>query len=159
MRFIARCIIRTTPEQLFAFHELPDAFARLMPPWEKSRVIESAPNLQVGSRAIVDAHIALWFFVRWESLHTAYDPPYSFEDQQVRGPFRSWRHRHMVEAHPDGAMLIDDVEYEPPLGMLGRLFGRIIIERRLRRLFDYRHLVTRESCERLTKVADVVAGG
>ena len=147
LRFTAQSIIRTTPEQLFAFHELPDAFTRLMPPWEKSRVIESAPNLRVGSRAVVDAYIAPGISIRFESLHTAYDPPRSFEDQQVRGPFQSWHHRHIVEPHPDGAMLIDDIEYEPPLGFLGRLFGRVIIERRLRRLFDYRHRVTREYCE------------
>src|SRR6476619_5832032 len=149
MHFTKRSTIRTTPGQLFAFHELPDAFARLMPPWEKSRVIESAPNLRVGSRAIVDAWIAPGIFIRWESLHTAYDPPHSFEDQQTRGPFRSWRHRHRIEAHPDGATLIDDVEYDPPFGILGRIFGRIIVEHRLRRLFDHRHQVTREYCETL----------
>jgi ligand-binding SRPBCC domain-containing protein len=142
MRFRAQTAIRTTPEKLFAFHELPDAFARLMPPWEKSRVIESAANIHVGSRAIIDAYIAPGVFIRWESLHTAYDPPHSFEDQQTRGPFRSWRHCHIVEAHPDGALLIDDLEYAPPLGILGRVFGRFIIERRLRRLFEYRHRVT-----------------
>lgn len=147
MRFTARTVIGTTPEQLFAFHELPDAFVRLMPPWEKSRVVQSAPNLHKGSRAIVDASIAPGIVLRWESLHTAYDPPHSFEDQQVRGPFRRWRHRHIMEAHPQGAMLIDDIEYEPPLGILGRIFGTAIIERRLRRLFEYRHRVTRDYCE------------
>jgi ligand-binding SRPBCC domain-containing protein len=147
LRFTAQSVIGTTPERLFAFHELPDAFLRLMPPWEKSRVIEAAPNLRPGSRAIIDASIAPWIFVRWESLHTAYDPPHSFEDQQVRGPFRSWRHRHIIEAHSGGAMLIDDIDYEPPLGIVGRIFGRIIIERRLRRLFAYRHAVTRQYCE------------
>jgi ligand-binding SRPBCC domain-containing protein len=147
VRFTARSTIRTTPETLFAFHELPDTFARLMPPWEKSRVIESAPNLHVGSRAIVDAHIAPGIVIRWESVHTAYDPPHSFEDQQARGPFRSWRHRHIIEPHPDGALLIDDIEYDPPLGILGRIFGKFIIERRLRRLFEYRHRVTKDYLE------------
>jgi ligand-binding SRPBCC domain-containing protein len=147
MRFIARSVIRTTPEELFAFHERPDAFTRLMPPWEKSRVIERAANLHIGSRAIVDARIVPGIFIRWESRHTAYDPPHSFEDQQVRGPFRSWHHRHIVEPHPEGAILIDDIEYEPPFGVLGRALAGIVIERRLRRLFAFRHRITRESCE------------
>jgi ligand-binding SRPBCC domain-containing protein len=147
MQFIARSVIHTTPEKLFAFHELPDAFMRLMPPWEKSRVIERAQSLRVGSRAVVDACILPGIFIRWESRHTAYDPPHSFEDQQVRGPFRSWRHRHIIEPHPDGALLIDHIDYEPPFGILGRALAGIVIERRLRRLFAYRHRVTRESCE------------
>jgi ligand-binding SRPBCC domain-containing protein len=150
MRFIARSVIHATPDELFAFHERPDAFTRLMPPWEKSRVIERAANLHVGSRAIVDARIAPGIVIRWESRHTAYDPPHSFEDQQVRGPFRSWRHRHIVERHPEGALLIDDIEYEPPFGILGRALAGIVIDRRLRRVFAFRHRVTREACENLT---------
>jgi ligand-binding SRPBCC domain-containing protein len=147
MRFTARSVIRTTPEKLFAFHELPDVFTRLMPPWEKSRVVEPVSSLRVGSRAIVDARIVPGIFIRWESEHTAYDPPHAFEDQQVRGPFRSWRHRHVVEPHPEGALLIDDIEYTLPFGILGRLFAGVLIERRLRRVFAFRHRVTREYCE------------
>jgi ligand-binding SRPBCC domain-containing protein len=118
-----------------------------MPPWEKSRVIESASNLHVGSRDTVDARIAPGIFIRWESMHAVYDPPHSFEDQQVRGPFRSWRHRHIVEPHPEGALLIDDIEYTPPFGFLGRMLAGVVIERRLRRVFAFRHRVTREYCE------------
>jgi len=147
MRFQARSLIRTTPERLFAFHELPDAFTRLMPPWETSRVIEHAPTLRVGSRAVVGVRIVPGIFVRLESRHTAYDPPRLFEDQQVRGPFRSWRHRHIIEPHPEGAFLIDDIEYTLPFGFVGRLLAGAFIERRLRRMFAFRHRVTRESCE------------
>jgi ligand-binding SRPBCC domain-containing protein len=146
MQFIAKSIIRTTPETLFGFHELPDAFLRLTPPREKIRILEVAPNLGVGSRTVVDVRIAFWYF-RFESLHTAYDPPHSFEDQQVRGPFRSWRHRHIIEAHPQGAILIDDIEYTPPFGALGRALAGIVIKPRLRRVFAFRHRVTREYCE------------
>jgi ligand-binding SRPBCC domain-containing protein len=146
MRFTARSIIRTTPEQLFGFHEQPDAFLRLLPPGEKIRVIQTAPSLEAGSRTIVDIRIAfLW--VTFESLHTAYDPPLSFEDQQVRGPFRSWRHRHIVEPHPDGAILIDDIEYTPPFGLLGHAVDGILIKPRLRKVFAFRHRVTRDYCE------------
>jgi ligand-binding SRPBCC domain-containing protein len=146
MRFIARSLIRTTPEVLFAFHELPDAFLRLLGPSEKIRVVQVAPNLEIGSRTIVDMRIG-FVYIRFESLHTAYDPPHSFEDQQVRGPFKRWCHRHIVKSHPEGAVLIDDIEYTPPFSLLGRLIDPLIIKPRLRRLFAFRHRVTREYCE------------
>jgi ligand-binding SRPBCC domain-containing protein len=141
MHFTARSVIRTTPEKLFAFHELPDALMRLGPPREAIRIIQIAPSLNTGSRTIVDIRIA-FLYVRFESLHTACDPPHSFEDQQVRGPFRSWRHRHIVEPHPDGAVLIDDIDYTPPFGI-----DPIAIKPRLRKVFAFRHRVTREYCE------------
>jgi hypothetical protein len=89
--------------------------------------------------------------VRWVAEHTAYDPPRMFEDVQVKGPFRSWVHRHTVEPHENGSLLRDEIEYEPPLRALGRLASPFLIEPRLRRLFDYRHEVTREWCERVAR--------
>ncbi len=148
MRFVKESIIRASPERVFAFHELPDVFKRLMPPWEKSRIIERAPSLQPGARAIVETKLFGLFNARWEALHTAYDPPRMFEDVQVKGPFRKWRHRHIIEPHETGATLRDEIEYEPPLALLGRLASPLVIVPRLRKLFDYRHEVTRLWCER-----------
>jgi ligand-binding SRPBCC domain-containing protein len=147
MLFIKESLIRAAPERVFAFHELPDAFARLMPPWEKSRIIEAAPNLRPGARAIVETRILGLFKARWVSLHTAYNPPQMFEDVQVKGPFKSWRHRHIISPHEEGATLRDEIEYEPPLGFLGRAFAPLVIIPRLEKLFTYRHEITRQWCE------------
>ena len=147
MLFVKQSVIRATPERVFAFHELPDALRRLTPPWEPTRVVRAAPDLRVGSVAVVETRMLGLVPVRWVARHTAYDPPRMFEDVQAEGPFRSWRHRHTVEPHAEGATLRDEVEYEPPLGVLGRLAAPLLIEPRLRRLFDYRREVTRAWCE------------
>lgn len=151
MLFVKESVVRAPPERVFAFHELPDALQRLTPPWERARVVSAAPDLLPGSVAVVETSVLGPFRVRWVARHTLYDPPRVFEDVQERGPFRLWRHRHVVEPHAEGATLRDEVEYEPPLGALGRLAAPLIIEPRLRRLFDYRHSVTREWCERAAR--------
>jgi ligand-binding SRPBCC domain-containing protein len=147
MKFVQESLMRATPERVFAFHELPDALNRLTPPWESARVIQPAESLRVGSRAIVETRIFFLFKTRWVARHSAYDPPRMFEDVQDSGPFKSWRHRHVIEAHASGATLRDEIEYEPPLGWLGKFAAPLIIVPRLRRLFEYRHRVTREWCE------------
>ncbi len=147
MRFVKESIIRATPERVFAFHELPDVMLRLLPPWESSRVIAPAPSLHIGSRALIDTKLFGLFTVRWEALHTAYERPRMFEDVQVKGPFKSWRHRHIIEPCEEGARLRDEIEYEPPLGLLGKWGAPLLIVPRLKRLFEYRHQVTREWCE------------
>lgn len=147
MRFVKESLIRATPERIFAFHEQPRALELLLPPWEAARVIERAQISQKGSRAVIDTKILGLFNVRWVAEHVAYDPPRYFEDVQIKGPFRSWRHRHTVKPDKDGAILLDEINYEPPLGFLGKLFAPLLVERRLQRLFDYRHKVTREWCE------------
>ena len=147
MRFVKESVIRCTPERVWAFHELPDAFQRLVPPWEKVKVVQRADISQIGSRTILESRMLGPFKVRWVAEHTAYDPPRMFEDVQVSGPFKAWRHRHVIEPHPAGAVLRDEVEFEPPGSIFGAMAGPAFIYPRLEKMFEYRHRVTKEWCE------------
>jgi ligand-binding SRPBCC domain-containing protein len=148
MRFVKQSFIRAAPRRVFEFHEQPDVLSLLTPPSEKARVIQSAKISEVGSQAIVETRIFGPIKARWVAEQTLYDPPHMFEDIQIKGPFRRWRHRHIVEGNADGAILRDEIDYEPPLGFLGHLAAPILIQKRLQKLFDYRHEVTRLWCER-----------
>lgn len=147
MRFVKESLIRASPERVFAFHERPDALRLLTPTWEQARVVQAARISEVGSRAIVEAPVLGPFKTRWVAEHTRYEPPHLFEDVQISGPFRKWRHRHIVSPHSAGAILRDEIDYEPPLWFIGQLAASVFIERRLRKLFDFRHEVTRRHCE------------
>ncbi|MBA3246586.1 MAG: SRPBCC family protein [Pyrinomonadaceae bacterium] len=146
--FVKESLIHAPPECVFAFHELPDALRRLTPPWERARLIQTADISQVGSEAIIETRLFGLWPVRWVARHTAYDPPRMFEDVQISGPFRHWRHRHIIEPHATGALLRDHVDFAPPLGPLGRLAAPVLIIPRLQKMFDYRHAVTREWSEK-----------
>ncbi|HWN09371.1 MAG TPA: SRPBCC family protein [Pyrinomonadaceae bacterium] len=155
MQFLKQSVIGARPERVFAFHELPDVLTLLLPPWESARVIQSARISEVGSQAIIETKVFGPMTMRWIAEHRLYDPPRSFEDVQIKGPFKSWRHRHIVEPHPDGALLRDQIDYEPPLGFLGRAVAPWLIEPRLRKLFEYRHQVTQRWCESPSSQAGV----
>jgi len=63
------------------------------------------------------------FGLRWRmtSLISACEPPGRFVDEQVRGPFRHWRHEHRFEPDGHGGTLMRDlVDFAAPLGVLGR---------------------------------------
>lgn len=147
MRFVKESVIRASPELVFSFHELPDAFERLVPPWENAKVIQKADISNIGSQAIIEQKIFGLVPSRWVAEHTAYDPPRMFEDVQISGPFSSWRHKHIVEPHADGAVLRDEIDLEPPMSFIGDLAVPLFILPRIKKMFDYRHQVTREWCE------------
>jgi ligand-binding SRPBCC domain-containing protein len=147
MRFIKESIILATPERVFEFHEQTNVLSLLIPPWESARIIQPARISKVGAQAVVEMKVFGPFSMRWVAEHTVYDPPHRFEDVQVKGPFRSWRHQHIVEPHANGAILRDEIDYEPPFGFLGRAIAPVLIQQRLKKVFDYRHEVTREWCE------------
>jgi len=147
MRFVKESVIRATVDRVFGFHEQPQALTLLTPPWEQARVVQAARISEIGSQAIIEIKILGPISVRWIAQHMVYDPPRMFEDVQVKGPFRQWRHRHLVIPDRDGAKLRDEIDYLVPLGYFGRLVAASFIKQRLQRMFDYRHDVTRRWCE------------
>ena len=151
MRFVKQSFIRASPELVFEFHEQPDVLSLLTPPSEDARIIQSAKISEVGAEAIIETRLLGPIKATWVAKHSLYDPPHMFEDIQVKGPFRSWRHRHNIQPISGGAVLRDEIDYEPPLGFLGRLVAPILIQKRLQKLFDYRHEVTRQWCEEKIK--------
>lgn len=148
MRFSKSTLIKASPDRVFEFHLLPDAFERLVPPWENAKIIQKADVTKIGSRAIIEQKIFGLVPMQWVAEHTAYDPPRMFEDIQVSGPFKSWRHRHIVEPHPEGAMLIDEIDFEAPMGFLGTIVAPMLILPKIEKMFDFRHEVTKNWCER-----------
>ena len=65
---------------------------------------------------------------------TEFDAPHRFVDEQVAGPFRRWWHEHRFEPDADGTRMIDVVEFESPVGALGRLANRLVLTRYMTRL-------------------------
>ncbi|MBL9039831.1 MAG: TIGR01777 family oxidoreductase, partial [Archangium sp.] len=77
-----------------------------------------------------------------------------FRDEQRGGPFKTWVHTHRMEDLGGGqSALVDDVEYELPLGALGDVFGGGFARGKLDATFDYRHAVTRLDLERHARFA------
>lgn len=146
-RFVRECVIAAPASAVFAFHERPDALQLLTPPWQKTEIIQPPRSLAVGTRVILRTKIGpLWQTM--EAEHVEYEHGVMFADRVVRGPFRSWLHRHIITPiDARSSTLRDDIEYELPLGVVGRLFGGAFAHRELERLFTYRHDVTRRECE------------
>ena len=72
--------------------------------------------------------------LRMTSRITALDFPVSFTDEQVRGPFKSFRHVHEFEATRSGSIMTDRVEFTAPYGILGLLVEKLVLRRYLERL-------------------------
>ena len=147
MRFTKVLDVDAPVDVLWAFHERPDVLELLQPPWERAEVLQPPRSLAAGTRVVVRVRIGP-IPVIFEAEHVACEPGRRFVDRMVRGPFRSWVHEHRFEPRGAGSRLIDDVEYELPLGALGRLAGGAFAARKLERLFAYRHQVTRDHVER-----------
>ncbi len=156
MQFIKESRLASTPEAVFAFHESPGALQSLIPPWEKVVVAEGGGSIRPGSRVILKTYLGP-IPLKWVAEHTEYDPPHLFADRQVSGPFAKWNHRHCIlDDGQGGSILRDEVEYQLPLGRLGQFLGGRLIRNKLKKMFDYRHEVTRKTLESATRLTGPV---
>ncbi len=144
--FVKVSRIGASAERVFRWHERPEALTELTPPWDRVRVVERTGGIdRIGSRVVLAIGRRPWT-LRWIAEHTAYEAGRMFRDVQIEGPFARWEHTHrMTPDGPDACLLEDRVEYALPLGFVGRLLGGWFVRRKLTRMFEYRHRVTREA--------------
>ncbi len=107
--------------EVFAWHERPGAFARLVPPWQPVRLVEEASPLATG-RAVIRLPGGL----RWVAQHRDYEPPHRFVDELVSLPL-AWRHAHEFGEEAPGRTRVTDRVTTP------------VPARLLRPMFAYRH--------------------
>lgn len=145
MIFEKKTRIPCSAEELFRWHEHPGAFRRLMPPGEPVQVLHHDGKITNGARAILLVGFRPLRF-RWELEHRDYIAGRQFCDVQITGPFKSYRHEHVMTPDGDGAcMLSDTIHFEMPFGAAGQLMGHLVMMPKFRRLFEFRHRVTREA--------------
>jgi uncharacterized protein (TIGR01777 family) len=138
--FKHQAVYPCSAEELYRWHSRDGALERLLPPWEKSRVIEKHGGIKPGGIVRLKMHagpIPFYFTAR----HTEEIPGVMFQDIQEKGPFRSWSHSHYFDDTPGGVMLRDLVEYELPAHNLLPRFVRNHVTKSLNILFRHRQSI------------------
>ena len=137
--FVKSVLIDAPVDDVFRFHERPDALTLLSPAFPPVRVISrTGQGVEQGTR--VELQVG---WIPWLAQHTAYEKNRLFVDEQIHGPFAKWTHRHEFEAVGGKTLLTDRIEYQLPGGSLVNLLFGSIVKLGLPRMFAYRHRVTK----------------
>ncbi len=137
-RLRCRMLVPLPIARVFEVFENPYNLAKITPPWLAFRVI-SRDQVVMRTGAEIEYRIRwLGLPLHWKTRITAYEPPFSFTDEQERGPYPLWRHHHTFQPTPEGVVVGDHVEYALPFGPLGRLAHKLVVGNQLRRIFTYR---------------------
>jgi uncharacterized protein len=125
--------------EVFAWHARPGAFERFNPPWRPVRVVKPPRSLHSGETVEIALPLCGPLAIPWKLTHTDYQENSRFCDEQVRGPFRTWRHVHSFIPQNDSSCIMrDEVFFTLPWGLT---LARFFITRELKRLFSFRHMV------------------
>ena len=85
--------------------------------------------------------------MRWTTAISNYDPPHSFTDVQLKGPYSLWHHTHTFKSVEGGTMIADHVRYGLPFGILGRIVHFFKVKRDVQKIFEYREKLIDEKRE------------
>jgi len=123
----------------FAFYGDARNLELITPPLLGFEVTTPAP-IEMGVGTLIDYRLRLhWVPMRWRTRIEAWEPPRRFVDAQIRGPYSLWEHTHtFVEDGPGATIIEDRVRYSIPFGPLGELANRLLVQRDLGQIFDYR---------------------
>ena len=145
-RFERRTRIDAPASMVFAYLLRPGAFERLLPAGDGTRVLARSGAIELDDmRVELSVPVLGPLRQRWVVRHKGYEPGRRFCDVIEQGPFRHWRHEHLVEPIDDvSCELVDSIEFALPGGALGAWIGTPITLARLRPMFEHRHHVTEE---------------
>ena len=155
---------------VFAWHTRPGAFARLSPPGMATALKPLTNGIEVGSETelLISHPLVAGLLphvprrgmrkgapigVRWLVRHVELVANERFVDEQVSGPFRSWRHEHMFTDGPGGSTIITDrVTWALPVSIPGGI-DQALVEMQLDGLFAFRERQLRDDLDLHTRLA------
>ena len=149
-------------ELVFAFFATPSNLPHLMPPELQTRVEDvrlqpppprpMAPDparrfksvaAGVGSEILVSFYPVKWVpqRVSWTARIVEFEWNSHFLDEQIRGPFAKFRHRHGIVGETrdavEGTQVTDAIEYALPGGIFGNLAAASVWDQ-LAKSFEFR---------------------
>ncbi len=85
-------------------------------------VLTEMENDEIDEGMLIDYYISPLFGIRmkWQTEITHVDFQKSFIDFQKKGPYKLWNHHHEFIPNEYGVLMRDTIEYELPVGFLGK---------------------------------------
>lgn len=130
-------------DEVFAFFADTGNLQRITPPELAFDILTPMP-IAIGEGAIIDYRLHLFRVpFRWRTRIDVWQVNDRFVDEQIHGPYESWRHLHTFAASEAGTTMTDRVQYRLPLRPLGGV-ALPLVRWQLDRIFRYRRRTIRQ---------------
>ena len=96
-RLESQIVLPVRRDQIFEFFSDATQLQAITPPWLHFS-IETPTPIRMFPGTLIDYRLRLRGIpIRWRTRITDWQPPHQFVDEQIRGPYRLWRHTHTFE--------------------------------------------------------------
>jgi ligand-binding SRPBCC domain-containing protein len=124
-------------ERVFTFFADAANLQVITPPELSFRILPPLP-VAMAEGALIRYRLRLMGVpFEWLTRIALWRPPHEFVDEQLKGPYRQWIHRHVFTDVPGGTRIDDEVRYALPLYPFGEVAAPVVALQ-VRRIFEYR---------------------
>ncbi len=132
-------LVKAPMTTVWDFFSSPANLGKITPPAMNFKIIEmDGYKMFPGQRICYRVTVLPLIRVTWVTEITEAVDRQMFIDEQRKGPYSLWRHRHTFEETAGGVLMTDVVEYAIPFGFLGRMANAFFVAREVRRIFAFR---------------------
>ncbi len=146
-KFNKSIIINCPKEEAFEFHTDTNNLKLITPPGIKVEILSIKLPLELGSEIKLRVTQFGLLSNTWHIKLTDYIKDKLITDTQQSGPFHKWIHRHKFEGSEGTCTMTDEIEYELPFGVLGRIADKVFVSGLIKKQFEFRHKVTKQLLE------------
>lgn len=138
--------VQTSMEQAWDFIRSPANLNLITPEDMAFEIVTDLPD-EMSEGMLIQYNVRIPFMGQqpWLSELKHIVPGISFVDEQKIGPYKLWYHSHAIRPHKGGVIFTDQITYEVPYGIFGKLAHTLFIRKTLERIFSFRE-------ERLTEL-------
>ena len=133
-------LIKMKKEDIFDFFSNPKNLEKIVPRYLKFQ-IQNISTKSVEKGTLIDYQLKLYGFpFKWRTLISNWQPPKTFEDSQLKGPYAKWVHSHnFFDLKDSRTLMLDTVIYKVPFGFLGHFLLGAVIRKQIKSIFAFRY--------------------
>jgi ligand-binding SRPBCC domain-containing protein len=138
--------VPSPPGTAWTFFSNPKNLPVITPPEMNFKILTKNLPEKIFSGMLIDYSLTPLFGIRtnWVTEIKEVKENEFFIDEQLKGPYALWRHKHSFIPHEKGTLMKDEVEYVMPFSSIGEMAHRWHVKKKLDFIFDYREKVISE---------------
>ena len=125
-------------DTVFEFFSRPENLEKITPSSMGFNIITPTP-IDMKEGAIIDYTVKIMGVpMRWRTMITSYKKNEYFVDEQLKGPYSYWHHKHTFKEVEGGVLIIDEITYALPIQAFRLIVHPVLIKPQLNQIFNFR---------------------
>lgn len=127
-------------EKAWQFFSSAKNLALITPPEMEFKILTKLEDKEIFEGLLIDYTVKPVFSIplNWQTEIFKVDKPHSFADRQLKGPYKIWEHTHSFIQKDNGTLMIDEIKYQIPFGILGQFAHSLFVKEKVKEIFKFR---------------------